>query len=173
LGAIIKRAEGNNSPEFIVLACDNGFEDLVMFDYFPDTLTWVRPSTEGYRITSYPLMDVNNYLRFPKTDHDIYMNMRNPGYHESSFSVDRIKKKYWFWTYNNPFKTGQVGYEVHYDFKKVDIIIGSAFRVVRDSLVANNYLKEPYTDTEEYKTILKDNIKYWKNGSWVTRMDLD
>ncbi|MDT3697620.1 MAG: hypothetical protein ROY99_14645 [Ignavibacterium sp.] len=43
----------------------------------------------------------------------------------------------------------------------------------RDTLVAHGVLKPPYTDTEEYKEIVKNNILYWQNGNWVKREELE
>ncbi|MDP3830275.1 MAG: hypothetical protein Q8Q47_03330, partial [Ignavibacteriaceae bacterium] len=66
-----------------------------------------------------------------------------------------------------------VGYEINYDLKNINIVIGSTFRVQRDTLVAHGNLNQPYTDTEGYKNIIKSKILYWKNGNWVKRNELD
>ncbi len=62
--------------------------------------------------------------------------------------------------------------KLDYNLKDIDIIIDSEFRILRDSLVAKGVLKSPYTDTEEYKAILKQNTLYWKNGNWVNGEEL-
>ena len=67
----------------------------------------------------------------------------------------------------------EVGYEINYNLKDIDVVIGSSFRVQRDTLVAHGKLKQPYTDTEAYKEIIRNNILYWKSGKWVKRNELD
>jgi hypothetical protein len=171
--SVIKKDEKENAF-FVSLGSDNGFEDLVLFDYYPDTITSIRPTTNGYLIKGFPQMNVKNYLRFQKTDYDILLNVRNQGYAYYSFIDDILRKKYKFWTTNDYYRfPGQIGYEVHYDFRNVDIGIQSNFRVFRDSLVVHGILKEPFTDTDDYKSIIKNKILYWKDGAWVKRKDLD
>lgn len=53
-----------------------------------------------------------------------------------------------------------------------DVIIISSFRVFRDSLVHRGKLNPPYTDTKEYKEIIKNSVLYWKNSKWVRREEL-
>ena len=53
------------------------------------------------------------------------------------------------------------------------LIIFDEFRTIRDSLVSQGKLKLPYTDTPEYKNIIKSKILYLKNGKWVNREELD
>ncbi|MCZ7615549.1 MAG: hypothetical protein M5T52_18885 [Ignavibacteriaceae bacterium] len=67
----------------------------------------------------------------------------------------------------------QIGYDVSYNLKDINIVVGSDFRVVRDTLVAHGLLNPPYTDTEEYKELLKSKILYWKNGKWVKKEELE
>lgn len=50
-----------------------------------------------------------------------------------------------------------------------DVVVISSFRVFRDSLVAQGKLNPPFTDTKEYKEIIKNSVLYWKNGKWVKR----
>jgi hypothetical protein len=63
--------------------------------------------------------------------------------------------------------------KLDYNLKDFDIIVDNQFRVIRDTLVAQGKLKPPYTDTEDYKNIIKNNILYWQDGKWVKREELD
>jgi hypothetical protein len=66
-----------------------------------------------------------------------------------------------------------IGYTLSADFESVDVNVVSMFAVMRDSLVARGYLKHPFTDTKEYRDIIRNNILYWKNGSWLKQTELD
>ncbi len=67
----------------------------------------------------------------------------------------------------------QLGYEIDYNLKDIDVNFSSSFRVQRDTLVSHGLLKPPYTDTREYREIIKNNILYWKNGKWLKKTELD
>ncbi len=64
-------------------------------------------------------------------------------------------------------------YQLKSNLKDFNIYVSSSFRVVRDSLVAKGFLKEPYTDTREYIELQESKILYWKDGVWVRRNELD
>jgi hypothetical protein len=64
-------------------------------------------------------------------------------------------------------------YRLKSNLKDFNIYVGSSFRVVRDSLVAKGFLKEPYTDTREYINLQKSKILYWQDGKWVKREELN
>jgi len=161
INGFIKDFDNDNKMEIQGLGYDNGYEDVVFFAYEIDTLTKVRPTTEEYLVRNYPISDMKVYLRFPKTDYDIYLKQRTPLIFSNTLEDNHKDKKYKFATANpfNP-KDGLLGYEINYDFKNIDITINSGFRVTRDSLVAHEKLDPPYTDTEAYKNIIKNNILY-------------
>lgn len=114
------------------------------------------------------------YIRFPKTDFDNLFEDRTPGYQTNSLiRQDNFKKFSFVATIPEKYPEAGLGYEVDYNFKNINVVIDSDFRVQRDTLVAKGILKLPFTDTEEYKNIIKSNILYWKNGKWVKRNELD
>lgn len=73
----------------------------------------------------------------------------------------------------NQDQISEIGYEINYNLKDIEVVISSTFRVQRDTLVAHGILKKPYTDTEDYKEIIKNNILYWRDGKWVNRNGID
>ena len=155
---------------------DNGYDDLVFFVYEMDTLTKIRPTTKDYKILGYPESEMKAYIRFPKTDFDNYHQMRQPGYDVGSYSRIEDLEKAMF--RSDVYKTpdvfeGGIGYEINFNFKDIGVVIDNEFRVMRDSLVKKGLLSEPYTDTEEYKNIIKSNILYWKEGKWVKREEIE
>jgi hypothetical protein len=170
----IKDIDNDNISEMIGVGYDNGFEDLVFFVYEIDTLTKVRPTTESYQIRNYPIADMKAYIRFPKTDFDNYNKVRTPGYNIGSFHDNQSYKKFIFGTslLFNPYAE-QLGYEIRYNLKDINIVISSDFRVQRDTLVAQGKLNPPYTDTREYVELQKSKILYWQDGRWVKRKELE
>jgi hypothetical protein len=170
----VKDIDNDGKKDIVGVGYENGYEDLVFFAYELDTLIKVRPTTEQYLIRNYPVSKMKSYIRFPKTDFDNYFRKRTPGYSMNSFSKDDNHLKFRFGS-SIPNSSDQpaVGYEINYDLKNINVVIGSTFRVQRDTLVAHHKLEPPYTDTEEYKNIIKSKILYWKNGNWVKRNELD
>ena len=117
---------------------------------------------------------MKSYIRFPKTDFDNYFKVRTPLYSMGSFSVIDMYKKFIF-SSALPKQTEipEIEYEINYNLKDIEVVIGSTFRVQRDTLVAHGKLNLPYTDTEAYKEIIKSNILYWKDGKWVKREEME
>ncbi len=66
-----------------------------------------------------------------------------------------------------------LSYQMSYNMKDFNIVIGNEFRVKRDSLVIKGKLKPPLTDTDEYCNILKSKIKYWNGKEFVYRNNLN
>ena len=163
----------NNNPDFLGVGYDNGYEDFCFFAYDIDTLTEVRRSKKAYLIENFPIAKMNVYIRFPKTDYDDYAKTRTPDYIDFSFYYNPIKKEISFGTYlpNSP-DIPEIGYFIEKNFKDINISFGSGFRVRRDTLVAHGILKPPYTDTEEYRNIIKSKILYWTGNKWIHRKDL-
>ncbi len=173
MDAVIKDIDDDNKPEIVGVGYENGYEDFVFFAYEIDTLTKVRPTTDEYLIKGFPVAEMKSYIRFPKTDFDNFYKIRTPGYTLGSFTFEERKRHFTFAT-DLPKKTQdeELGYLINYDLKVTDIVIDSDFRVQRDTLVAQGILKPPYTDTEEYKEIIKNKILYWKKGKWVDSLEM-
>jgi len=171
LNGEIKDIDNDSKVEFLGIGCDNGYEDAVFFVYEIDTLTKVRPTTEQYLLQNFPVSEMKAYIRFPKTDYDNYRNFRMPVIQRNSYQDVRYYQFIVSGDYS--LKSSSLWYQVDYNLKDINIIVGNQFRVMRDSLVARGELQPPLTDTEEYKNILKSKILYWKNGKWVKRDEFD
>ncbi len=164
--------DGRN--EIIGVGYDNGYEDLVFFICELDTLNTMRPTTNPYLLNNLRPARMEYYVRLPKTDYDLYYEKRTPHFLYGSFNYRADLKKFIFATdVNKPRSDLQVGYEIIPTKNVIDIVIGSSFRVIRDSLVAKGKLNPPYTDTEAYKEIMKNNILYWNDGKWVNRHGIE
>ncbi len=174
MDAYIKDIDNDKKPEIVGTGYDNGYEDLVFFVYEIDTLTKVRPTTEDYLVEGFPLSELNAYIRFPKIDYDNYIKVRTPSYLTDGFLYRDNIHIFQFGTSLPPqYNEMQLGYEIDYNLKDIDINFSSSFRVQRDTLVAHGLLKPPYTDSREYREIIKNNILYWKNGRWLKKTEFD
>jgi hypothetical protein len=163
----------NNKPDFVGVGLDNGYEDLCFFAYNLDTLSEVRPTKDQYLIENFPIAKMKEYIRFPKTDLDDYDELRTPALIDFSFNYVTRTKEFAFATcVNNIPEILETGYTIENNFKNIIISIGSGFRVRRDTLVAHGILNPPYTDTEEYRNIIKSKILYWTGNNWVHKRDL-
>jgi len=174
--AIIMDYDDDGENEIISVGADNGYEDLAFFICELDTLIKMRPTTNNYLLENITQAQMDYYLRLPKSDYDKYLENRTPHYRVGSFAYNADSKKFVFSTGIDLSQIDlQLGYEITINNGKVDVdvVIGSHFRVIRDSLVAKGKLNLPYTDTEGYKEIIKNNILYWKDGKWVNRKEIE
>ena len=97
--AIIKDLDNNDKADILAVGVDNGFEEIVIFSYEPDTLTAVRLSTKEYTINDYPEAQLKTYIRLAKTDYDKYLGIRMSGVDAGSFRDDLTRKLYTFATH--------------------------------------------------------------------------
>jgi outer membrane protein assembly factor BamB len=172
--AIIKDLNEDGKKDVLAVGVDNGFEQQAVFAFQIDSLTKVRPSTVDYTINDFPFADLISYIRIPKTDFTNYVNLRIPGIGVNSLYDDVDEKVYRFAIcINYEPEGGRVWMKLGYSLIDFDIVIDNQFRVLRDSLVVKGQLDLPFTDTQEYKKIIKSNIRYWENGKWVKREELE
>ena len=73
---------------------------------------------------------MKSFIRFPKTDFDINKKVRTPSYYIHSFNDDNMNSKYKFSTSipDSRNYVAELGYEISYNLKDIDIIVGSGFR---------------------------------------------
>lgn len=172
--ALLKDINNDGKKDIVAIGYDNGYEDGVLFGYEIDTLTKVRFTTDSYLIRNYPVAELITYLRFPKLDYDNYYEHRSPALVGNTLKYDDQTKHFAFGADNdNEMGRGVVEYWVDDNFIVDDVVITSNFRVRRDTLVAHGKLKPPYTDTEAYKEVIKNNILYYRNGRWVKREEVE
>lgn len=169
----IKDIDKDSKKDFIGIGYENGYEDVTFFGFEIDTLLKMRPTKEEYLLEDISRADLKVYIRFPKIDYDKYKKIRTPSLLISNFSDNQHKGIYRFAVGEiAETQISNLSYGINYNFKDIDVIISSGFRVMRDSLVAHGILSQPYTDTREYKEIIKNNILYWQDNKWVHREDL-
>lgn len=170
----IKDIDKDGKKEFIGTGYENGYEDVTFWGVEIDSLLKMRPTREDYFLRNMNAAEMKVYIRFPKIDYDYYKQIRTPTLISNNFSDNQRQREYRFSIgENTQVQTPNLSYKIDYNFKDIDVIITSGFRVRRDSLVAQGKLDLPFTDTDAYKKIIIDNILYWNNGEWVKRNELD
>lgn len=172
---LLKDLDSDNLKEIIALGTDNGYEDIVFFSFKVNDLDGYRFTEQSYIIINKKAVKLLCYLRFPKTDYEKMMGFRfsrlennNLEYNEQNdnfiFNIFSYKTQM---SYSDAFSYAI--YTVNSNFKDLDVFITDQFRIIRDSLVANGKLTTPYTDTKEYREILKNNILFWNGKKWSNR----
>ena len=180
MGAILKDINNDNISDLVMDGLDNGFEDAVILGVELSKMDGYRLTTSEYRIKNKKLIEPIFYIRIPKNDYEIFMNLRTPGLFQHTFYARENDKKLisTFSTskYSQPSPENIIvsyGIEVDSNFILDEVVINNNFRVLRDTLVAHGKLNPPYTDTKEYREIIKNSALYWKNGKWVKKEELD
>jgi hypothetical protein len=157
----------------IISGLDNGYEDAIIFAVELDKLDGCRLTIQQYLIKDKKVTEPIFYIRIPKIDYENLMGFRFPYVREYDLRLRKDDRKilkglYSFTSQNliDENRINTITIEVDSTFKVSEIIINDEFRVFRDTLVARGKLKLPYTDTKEYKELVKKNILYFSNGQW-------
>jgi len=164
----IKDIDNDSRKELIFTAFNNGLEKIV-FGILPlDDIHGQSPSTEKYMFNNWRIANFKFYSLLPNTDYNQNLNERymtslpgslNDFKQRSLFSIVLYNKLY------SPF--GGLEISIDYNLSDIDVIVGSDFRVLRDSLVVNGKLKYPLTDTPEYTEIYKNRIQFWDGTNFI------
>lgn len=166
---LIKDLDGDSQKEIICMGLDNGFEDCTIFTYHPDTVDYIRPSTAEYTIKDFPVGNFISLIRIPKTDYDYAIGNRFYAMNLSSLDyISNTKEVYFFLDSDHSERIAGVWYKLNHNLIDFSIIVDNQFRVARDTLVTRGILNKPYSDTDDYKEIIKKNILYWNGNSWIT-----
>jgi len=180
MGAILKDINKDNISDLVMDGLDNGFEDGIILGVELNKMDGYRLTTNEYKIKNKKQIEPIFYIRIPKNDYDIMMNFRTPGLLQNTFLFRENDKKlistFFASKYSQPSAENPIvsyAIEVDSNFVVDDVVINNSLRVLRDTLVAHGKLNPPYTDTKEYKKIIKNSILYWKNGKWVSRKEFE
>lgn len=177
-GGMLLDLNHDNKEDLLLTGIDNGYEEAVIWGVEFDQFDGYRPTIQSYIIKGKKESIPVFYIRIPKLDYENFMGFRSSGIDFGSLTYLKTDKLIRCGTlsYRDPSMLDRLplmDYQLESNLKEFNIYVSSSFRVVRDSLVAKGFLKEPYTDTREYIELQKSKILYWKNGKWVKRKDLD
>lgn len=167
--AVVSDFDKDGKLEVAFVAINNAFEKAALGVIDLYNVSGQCPSTKHYTFVNIPNAELKAYILFPKTDFIKYFKYRTPGIDFGVMINDISNSRIIFSIDEGINPRASLSYNVKYDWKNISIIVGNTFRVVRDTLVAHNILNPPFTDTKEYVNLLKDQILYWENNSFVTR----
>lgn len=170
--AMIIDFEGDGEKELVATGADNGLKDAVIWGMKLKNVNGYRPTTQNYMIYNFDETDLQFYIRIPNTDYDSLSGSRSAGMLPGTLAYDIVGNNIRFTAVSTIYpNTGQTINTFHYilNYKRMDfdIYIVDEFSYKRDSLVTSRRLNPPYTDTKEYKEIIKNRILFWENGNWL------
>lgn len=178
LGAFIRDINNDGIKDIVAKGVDNGYNQIVLFGISLKNLKGNRKTTSEYSLRFEEEAELLFYIRLPKTDLDeLKIEERFASKKMGGFWYDYTKQKIVHrsvFSMETPKLTATaIEYQLHNNLKDFDLIIFDEFRTVRDSLVAHGKLNLPFTDTPEYKEIIKSKILFYKDGKWVKREELE
>lgn len=167
---IIKDIDTDGKKELIMGFINNGYEQVGICSIELEKLAGQCPTTPKYKYTNLALADLEAYILFPKTDYARFINMRI-----ETIDIGGLVDL----SYNKTFNTlvyvdydASFFYQMNYNLRDFEILIGNGYRSMRDSLVVQGKLKPPLTDTEEYCNLLLSQIQYWNGSEFVSKNGL-
>ena len=176
--AIVEDINDDGKKEFVGIGADNGLRDGVIWEVKLEDLNGYRPTTTNYKIMNFEETNLQFYIRLTKNDFEILNGARSCGMLPGSLTYDKIGGKIRFITLTDLDSTGTQSistfyYSLNKNYTDFEIFVTDKFSRKRDSLVISGKLKNPFTDTKEYKDIIKSKVLYWKDRKWVKRKELD
>lgn len=172
----VKDLNNDGKQVLIAVGCNNSFNHVGSIFVLPvDSINGYSPSTDEYRFYEFPKANFQAYISIPQTDYCKYLGVRNSWIIGRSFADRKDINKIFFgsgeYTIEDMNKIG-IQYYLDYNLKDFDITPTSSFAWDRDKLVIEKKLSPPLTDTEEFRELIKSQIKYWNGKDFVKREDL-
>jgi len=163
----------DNEKELLILSCNNGLQKNSILHLNVDELRGQVPTTDEYKLQNIQDAKILGYFLFPNTDYNQYLGYRWTSLKSRGMFMDNESKIVRFISLEAGPENGEyIVYNWYYKKNEFDIAIGNELRVPRDSLVAHGKLPLPYTDTKEYRELLKSQIRYWNGKDFVKREGL-
>lgn len=163
----------DKKKELLVLACNNGVQKQSLFHLEINELKGQAPTTDEYKLINIKEAHLLHCFVFPNTDFSKYMQQRYSSTRYRCLEFDYESKDIRLYTLEAGSENkGIVIYNWHYENNDFDLAIGSDLRLMRDTLVTHGKLPLPYTDTKEYRELLRSQILYWNGKKFVRREEL-
>ncbi|MCX7875887.1 MAG: hypothetical protein N2321_06930 [Melioribacteraceae bacterium] len=164
----LMRIKNKNNEELLyIVSLNNSYEKACLTILKSSELKGQIPATKEYSYHNIPKAKILKSFLLPKSDFLNYYNYRNCSLAYFSTRYNNSLNEIIIITFeDNIFLNGIIyTYNFKNDFFYVDI--GNYFRVNRDSLVAKGILKKPFTDTKEYREILRKQILAWNGTNYI------
>jgi hypothetical protein len=159
----------DGKEEIILNFVNNGFQaaGIVSIDIEKIIFDQQLPSAKEYSFFYHEKAEYNEYVLFPRTDVSVYSNDR---YNYPSMGGLRFESAMNLFSYHISETSNDMGSGVLYfcdtNLENFSVEVNDRFRVLRDSLVVNDILDYPLTDTKEYRELLLNKItkiNYWNS----------
>ena len=161
--AIIYDFNNNGTKEIAFSGVNNSYEKIAFGVVSLGKTYGQCPSTTDFRFNK-NIANLKTYILFPKTDFNSYLKFRNPINETGGLSNSPEERSLFLTNYERENPPAVVTYKINYDWRNIDIIIGSSLKLERDTMIVHGILKPPLTNTSEYVNLLKEKIQFW-NGS--------
>ncbi len=176
-GALIGDFNKDGKNELVGAGINNGCERCFILSINLDQLNGQTPTLDNnYYYLNKKIAKFNQYLLLPKSDYNDYFKQRFNIIPRGNFAYQSDLNKFIFSIYEGEAENPDsfCGYTININpaLNKFDIFIGDEFHVRRDSLVAKGLLKPPYTNTNAFVNILKNQVRYWNGEKFVKKEEL-
>ena len=157
----------DGKKEIILGGMSNGFERAVLFSVDLEKIKGQTPAPERYVLNNIPDAELNAFILLPHTDYG-KLFLRSNIVQPNSMYYDSNSKEIVISTFDGDKRPINIyyGFDKKLNFLWVDCADNA--QKYRDSIVAQHILKPPYTNTNEYSEILKNEIKYWTGNKFVS-----
>ena len=153
--------------ELVLGGLNNGYECAIFFSVNVDRIKGQTPSTERYVFKGNPMATLNNYILLPHSDYGKLM-FRNNVVPYNTLYFDSKSKEFQVSTYDGLENPILFHYRFDKDFNFLWVDCADNAQQMRDSLVSQGKLNPPFTNTNEYFKILRDQIRYWDGGIFLS-----
>ena len=169
-GSRIEDIDNDGNLEFVGLAISNGYKCVAYFSIEYDKLIGTAPAPKGYRFKNQSIADFEWYILIPLSD---YGKHHYPKYNHVIYPPSNLKKEKYISvsTVESGLLVDKRPQSIQYNFplnlNGVEIVIDDSFAIDRDKLVDAGILEKPYSDTREYREILKRQLQKWNGKEFV------
>ena len=162
----------DGTKELVIAGMHNGFEKAILFSANFEKIKGQTPAPERYIFNKIPEAELIQFILLPHTDYG-KMFLRSNIVPLSSMYFASNSEEIVVSTLDGDKRPINVyyGFDKHLNFLWVDCADNA--QKYRDSLVAQNILKPPFTNTNEYSEILKNEIKYWTGSNLVSMAEIN
>ena len=159
--------DSDRKRELVFLTCNNGYKNIALFHLKLDDLKGQAKTTDEYRF--YNIKDVKtlHYFLLPNSDYNQYLNLGYSSVRKRGLYFNYESKTIRFNVFEAGLNNGNVIYNWDYSKNDFELAIGNDLQLHRDSLVRIGKLSYPYTDTKEYRELLRSQILAWDGNKFI------
>lgn len=156
----------DGKKEIVLGGLHNGYQRAILVSIDIENLYGQTPSPDRYKFINKPLAKVNEFILLPNSDYGKLYARSNSVAHQHLYYKERSEE----------FETATIdgsdkGVLFYYGFDK-DLNLrwidcGDDAQLARDSLVAKGVLNKPFTNSNDYFDLLRNQIEYWDGEKFV------